>query len=118
MIRMTRLKLEPVPRSTATTAYGLLGDVIEAIRQEPARLDMSDWITHFHEKSIAVPEEGGPACGTVACIAGWAVILARRGERTLPQNWIGGVQGAAPRADVSRGGGGAGAGGARVGRGA
>lgn len=39
------------------------------ILEEPKRLSMEDW---GYQK---LEEEGGPACGTVACIAGWLTLL-------------------------------------------
>jgi hypothetical protein len=59
----------PTPISVATNAYELLGDVAEAILREPKRFDFGNWLEHIPA------EHGGPACGTVGCIAGWAVVL-------------------------------------------
>ena len=54
----------------------LLNQVIDAIKADPKRLDMQYFV---HEKNSEDPE---PGCGTVGCIAGWAVLLKnhRRGE--------------------------------------
>lgn len=48
----------------------LLLQVADHIREEPKRLDMSTWIQRWD------PAAGGPPCGTSACIAGWAAMLA------------------------------------------
>jgi hypothetical protein len=48
----------------------LLTRVRDHILAEPKRISMSGF-GHTARK----PEPGGPACGTVACIAGWAVML-------------------------------------------
>jgi hypothetical protein len=63
-------RLKPLPRSRAKTAYDLVSDVIRAILAEPKRVDMGV----YRDKRL--PEDGGPACGTVACFAGWVNILA------------------------------------------
>lgn len=65
--------LKAIPRSKATTAWGLLQDVKRAIQEEPKRADMSTFIEERR------PEDGGPACGTVGCIAGWICLL-RKGK--------------------------------------
>jgi hypothetical protein len=67
---MARLKL--IPLSRAKTAYGLVQDVKRAILAEPKRANMG-----VFEGSVK-PENGGPACGTVGCFAGWVCLL--RGE--------------------------------------
>ncbi len=41
--------------------------VLEHIKANPEQHDQSDWV---------VDEDGGTGCGTVACVAGWAYILA------------------------------------------
>lgn len=67
------MKLKLIPVSKAKTALGLLGDVKRAILQEPKRADMTTYTDRIH------PEEGGPACGTVGCVAGWISLLAGQG---------------------------------------
>jgi hypothetical protein len=71
------MKLQPIPRSKAKTAYGLISDVIRAILAEPKRADMEVFADHVD------PDDGGPACGTVGCFAGWVCLLrgARMGRR-------------------------------------
>lgn len=63
------VKLKALPRSRAKTAWGLLQDVKRAILAEPKRANM--WTF----RSTRLPEDGGPACGTVGCLAGWVNIL-------------------------------------------
>lgn len=47
----------------------LLRKVQAAILEEPKRLDMGSWA--YRTDHV----DNGPKCGTVACIAGWAIIL-------------------------------------------
>jgi len=54
----------------------LLRKVKKMILAQPKRFDMDS----FGRRVPA--EEGGPRCGTVACIAGWAVIL----KKKVPRN--------------------------------
>lgn len=84
---------EPVfidpPTSNATNAYDLLLDVRQAIIDEPKRLDMSIvcvrgvtlthafvWDSDSQRAQRAKWES--PACGTVGCLAGWALTLKGR----------------------------------------
>ncbi len=71
----------PLPTHNAKTAYGLLNAIARVITEEPKRLDMSvvcyrkerllrDAITDLEWNKIKIP-----ACGTVGCIAGWALVL-------------------------------------------
>jgi hypothetical protein len=50
----------------------LLQRIKAHILEDPRRVGMSNWIRRRS------PREGGPSCGTVACIAGWAYILSER----------------------------------------
>ena len=70
MSHKTLQRQKPIPISTARTAWGLLQAVKRAIRADPLRVDMRRFYGHCG------PEEGGPACGTVGCFAGWVNILA------------------------------------------
>lgn len=63
------MKLRPIPKSKAKTAWGLLADVKRAILAEPKRADMGVF------RRTVRPEHGGPACGTVGCFAGWVTLL-------------------------------------------
>ena len=67
-------RLQAIPRSKAKTAWGLCQDVIRAIKKEPKLADMAVFT------DVLLPEDGGPACGTVGCLAGWICRLA--GQRT------------------------------------
>lgn len=49
----------------------LLRQVKRHIQEEPKRLNMSEWGT----LALYLPKNRRPACGTVACIAGWACLL-------------------------------------------
>lgn len=49
----------------------LFQKVKEKILEEPRRFDMSVWGNHVP----LLPPETYPPCGTVACIAGWALLL-------------------------------------------
>jgi len=73
--------LKKIPRSRAKTAYGLVSDVIRAIKEEPKRVDMN---VLSMTKS---PDNGGPACGTVGCFAGWVSLLHGRMPRRIRENW-------------------------------
>ena len=54
----------------------LLKKVKEAILSEPKRLGMEVWATSSYRNDGPFEEEGAmPACGTVACIAGWVAIF-------------------------------------------
>jgi hypothetical protein len=64
-----------LPRSTATNAYDLLGDVITCIQHEPRRCYMKNWITPAITVKFETDLEG-PPCGTAACVAGWICLLA------------------------------------------
>ena len=50
----------------------LLRKVKKVVLEEPRRLDMANWI---QTNMTALPAEERPPCGTVACIAGWAIHL-------------------------------------------
>lgn len=72
-----------LPSSDATNGYDLLTDVCQAILDEPKRLDMSNWIAVGKFAEFAEKRENmRPSCGTLACIAGWTVLL-RRNDRAL-----------------------------------
>lgn len=56
----------------------LLRKVQKHILEEPLRVDMGNWRIDgkFRLESLGVKPEKIPACGTIACIAGWADLLA------------------------------------------
>jgi len=62
-------------RSNAKTAYGLMSDIAAYVLEEPKRLWMGDWIIEGDQQIEDIFETQGPACGTVGCIAGNAVVL-------------------------------------------
>lgn len=75
-------KLTPTPRITKAVVTGreLLTAIKKAVLDEPARADLGWWVTSFRgdaryrEEVSTAPE---PACGTVACLAGWGAVLLR-----------------------------------------
>ena len=56
----------------------LLQRIKAHILEEPKRYEQATYGAKL------LPEEGGPACGTVACLAGWAVVLS--GKRLLDKD--------------------------------
>ena len=56
----------------------LLLQVKQHILEEPARLDMAIYKYQLKPGSRYVPPFGEPSCGTVGCIAGWALMLANK----------------------------------------
>lgn len=67
-------------RSNAKTAYGLMSDIAEYILEEPKRVFMGNWIIKGRHEIEDALETKGPACGTVGCIAGNALVLRGRSE--------------------------------------
>lgn len=73
--------LAPTPRIRAKTitAANLLRRIKKEVLAEPKRADLRMWITTLQGqdsgwKDALTPE---PACGTVACLAGWGAVLMR-----------------------------------------
>lgn len=75
-----------VPVSTATNSYELLDEVIQIITDEPNRLWMDNWIATIEGRMPGRPDATRdwtlqlhnvhlPACGTIACVAGWVVLI-------------------------------------------
>lgn len=62
-------------RSDATTAYELMADIRAYILEEPKRIFMGDWIIKGKQNIEDTFDTEAPACGTVGCIAGNAVLL-------------------------------------------
>lgn len=67
-------------RSDATNAYDLLADVCQAIREEPARYNQETWLEQDEDEIRDILVDAGgkvkpPACGTMACRAGWIATL-------------------------------------------
>ena len=74
-----------IPTTRATTAYGYLTAIAKLVLEEPKRLDMSLVVMrgagierYITERFWANPAQKvkTPSCGTVGCIAGWALTLA------------------------------------------
>jgi hypothetical protein len=80
-----------VPRSTATNSDELLDELVDVIETEPQRLLMSDWVAAFEEPDILPMHGLEPACGTIACAAGWIKILRRPVDRSAAAQLIGGA---------------------------
>lgn len=67
-------KQTTIPKSKAKTAYGLLTEVKRLILAEPKRYRQTTWGVR---ESVDGPVYDMPACGTVACVAGWVMTLKR-----------------------------------------
>lgn len=92
--------LAPLPRSRATTAWGLLQDVKRVMRKEPKRVDMNSYVAQLKNRAyLFKPGRADtyddptdlqrqqqrvlaqfPACGTTGCFAGWVCVLAGKPE--------------------------------------
>lgn len=81
------MKATNVPTSKAKTAYGLLSEIAALALAEPKRIAMNDWLVT--RGSSRTPALGFPACGTVACVAGWAVTLRPTKAREKFDQWSG-----------------------------
>lgn len=69
--------------SDATNAYDLLGDIAKLAIDEPKRIDMSIVrIRSNDDRQFANYDRVRPACGTVGCVAGWTITLAKLKDRT------------------------------------
>jgi len=69
-----------VPKSKAKTAYGLLSDIAKTITDEPKRYNQGQWLVTLNDDQRKAYEAYGdpaPKCGTIGCVAGWAVTLKR-----------------------------------------
>lgn len=75
---MAQTQLAPTPRITKAVITGkeLLMAIREAVLTEPKRADLSWWVKALDGDSVVVIPEM-PACGTVACLAGWGAVLLR-----------------------------------------
>jgi hypothetical protein len=75
-----RRTVTPVLRRGTYTADHVIDKLIDAIKQEPGRLRMRWWISFLRGKNLGAlfpPRFNIPACGTVACAAGWINIITR-----------------------------------------
>lgn len=74
-----------LPVTKAKTAYQLLSEIIELILDEPKRYDQGKALEfrespHPHRcHAYHAPRHDSifPSCGTIGCVAGWVVVLAR-----------------------------------------
>lgn len=66
-----------------TSAYEMLSQVAKLIEREPKRYDQESWIRYLYKKDTYVgsPRQW-PACGTIACVAGWVEVLRTSPRRT------------------------------------
>jgi hypothetical protein len=86
---MSSQELAPTPRLEpgAYTAKQVLEWVATIVKEEPKRLHMLNWFTFVRgvQWAYTLPAEEIfiPACGTVACLAGW-INLAITGMETMP----------------------------------
>ena len=72
------------------TAADLIRRILKEIKAEPARLNMKTWVLTF--KGTKTSESAfdeyirgharKPSCGTVACFAGWGMVLLRQPHET------------------------------------
>lgn len=92
-------------RSNAKNAYDLMTDCRRYMLEEPKRVNMSDYIIRgersvkrflkkiatdmysYEDEHLIIPKLEAPACNTVACIAGSALMLTGRGD--LKRNPLG-----------------------------
>ena len=91
---MPTTTISPLPRITTKTitAADLIRRILKEISEDYRRLDMETWITafkgkHLHScdcKECRVRRASMvlPPCETVACFAGWGMILTRSGWET------------------------------------
>lgn len=74
-------KLAPIPRVTSRTITVrlLLLKIKRLILDEPERLNMDMWLQRFNGNLTSMGDSAtaSPACGTVACMAGWGAVLLR-----------------------------------------
>jgi len=67
-------KQTAVPTSKAKTAYDLLSEIAALIVAEPKRYNQERFMAEGPNDKDTAPL-GFPSCGTVGCVAGWAVTL-------------------------------------------
>lgn len=70
-----------IPRVTSKTitVRSLFKKIQRLILDEPKRLNMGNWVTAFQGRHTSTYGQSHPmpACGTVACMAGWGAVLLR-----------------------------------------
>lgn len=68
-----------IPTSKANNGYDLCLEVIDAMLEEPKRVDMGYFCLLVGEgepNSVPLSPDRVPACGTVGCFAGWVSVIA------------------------------------------
>lgn len=73
-------------KSHAATAYELLADVRRAILEEPKRYNQEVWRIRG-KRHIVNAGFDAPSCGTMACVAGWTVALAKPAAFKKMETW-------------------------------
>ena len=72
---MSKRRTLTVTKPRVKNAYELLEKVCEVIKEEPRRYDQTTWGISGKQETKRHYENTAPACGTVACRAGWIVFL-------------------------------------------
>lgn len=88
----TKGKTKIKTKKTRRINVRLLHRIQQHILEEPKRLDMGTFIERIAIERIAAEEEDYPedyakkfpTCGTIGCIAGWAVTLSSKEGREVP----------------------------------
>jgi hypothetical protein len=84
--------LKPFPHTDSQDRVEILCVVCEAILDEPKRYDQGEWVLVVQSCYDDAPRERFPACGTIACVAGWTVIVTHEagGDAELPAEteWV------------------------------
>lgn len=70
------MKKNALPTSKAKTAYELLSEIAKLALEEPKRIAMDCVV--FRGRGLEKTRFKRPTCGTVGCIAGWALTLRGR----------------------------------------
>lgn len=66
-----------IRRTRAKTADGLLAHIQRLILEEPKRYNQGHWLELLKDPHHAyiLKQDDFPSCGTIGCVAGWAVAL-------------------------------------------
>lgn len=62
--------------SVAENAYDLLEEIKQIIIDDPKRYNQGDWGKHYGGEYVR-DHKHLPECGTIGCVAGWAVTLTK-----------------------------------------
>lgn len=72
-------KQPPRIQAKTITVAAFVRRILAEIKAEPTRLNMRRWVVKFKGEEVDyVAHLKTPACGTVACFAGWGMILLRQ----------------------------------------